>query len=116
VFIATQPSVFPHASIGRGSAVRIGAVVHIRTRLLSGSSVPIGWIAVADPLTLYTPAEHEAVLAHLRRLDFSATVFGIAARQNLTHMSAVTERYARALATHRDDPELVVDPASGSTP
>lgn len=107
VFIATNASVFPHAWIGARSAIRIGAVVHIRTVLPAESSVPILWIAVGDPPEFYPAQDGERVLAHLRRLDFVSTVFGVE-RKDRRHMPEVAKRYTRALARHRND--RVVDP------
>lgn len=47
VFVATGAAVFHGAQIGQGSEVRINGTVHLRTRLEPGSTVPIGWVAVA---------------------------------------------------------------------
>lgn len=55
VFIATGAAIFHGAEIGRGSEVRINGTVHLRTRLESGSVVPIGWIAVGDPAQILPP-------------------------------------------------------------
>src|SRR5258708_25767759 len=49
VFLATGTTVFNGAHIGTKAEVRINGVVHIKTKLPSGSTVPIGWLAVADP-------------------------------------------------------------------
>jgi carbonic anhydrase/acetyltransferase-like protein (isoleucine patch superfamily) len=103
VFVATHASVFPHAVVGAGSTIRIGAVVHIRTVLQPGTSLPIGWIAAGDPPELYPPGEGRRILEHLARLDFTATVFGVEREADLAHMPRAMQRYARALARHRDD-------------
>jgi len=104
VFIATHASVFPHARIGSGSTIRIGAIVHIRTVLPPGTSLPIYWIAIGDPPELFPPADRESLLDRLRGLDFTSTVFGVARRDaGLAHMPETMRRYAKALARHRDD-------------
>lgn len=45
VFVATGVRIFNGAQIDRGSEVRINAIVHLRTHLGEGSTVPIGWVA-----------------------------------------------------------------------
>lgn len=55
VFLATGVSAFPGARIGRGSEVRINAVVHVNTVLAPETVVPIGWIAAGDPARLFRP-------------------------------------------------------------
>ena len=47
-FIATGASVFNGARIGTNSEVRINGVVHLRTVLEPGTTVPIAWVAGAD--------------------------------------------------------------------
>jgi len=103
-FIATGASVFPHAVVGARSAVRIGAVVHIRTVLPPDTSLPIQWIAAGDPPELYPPGEGERILRHLRELDFTATVFGVkrSAAQSGDRLE-VMEKYTRSLFRHRED-------------
>jgi carbonic anhydrase/acetyltransferase-like protein (isoleucine patch superfamily) len=49
VFIATGAAVFHGAVLGRGSEVRVNAVVHLKTNLPAGATVPIGWVAAAIP-------------------------------------------------------------------
>src|SRR6185295_14504803 len=44
VFIATGASLFPGAVAGRGCELRINSVVHVNSRLVPGTVVPIGWI------------------------------------------------------------------------
>jgi carbonic anhydrase/acetyltransferase-like protein (isoleucine patch superfamily) len=98
VFLATGASVFPAARIGRGSEVRVNAVVHLRTVLAEGSTVPIGWIAVGDPAQQFPPVQHEQIWAVQRELDFPGFVFGID-RDDPDAMVRLTERYADALLT-----------------
>ncbi len=77
VFIATGASVFHGARIGRGSEVRINAVVHLRTRLPPGTTVPIGWVAVGDPPHILPPDQNEAIWSALAPLDFPGFVYGV---------------------------------------
>lgn len=105
VFIATGVRIFNGARIGRGSEVRINAVVHLRTELPEGSTVPIGWVAVGSPAQLFSPDRHEEIWALQRELDFPGYVFGLD-RDTPDLMVQLTERYARNLARHADDRPL----------
>ena len=77
VFIATGASVFHGAVIQEGSEVRINGVVHIKTRLPQNSTVPIGWVAVGDPVQILPPDQHEAIWEVQKALNFPLTVYGI---------------------------------------
>jgi len=61
VFIATGASVFHGADLGFGVEVRVNAVVHLRTRVLEHSVIPIGWVAVGDPAHIMPPDQHDAI-------------------------------------------------------
>lgn len=97
VFVATGASVFPAAHLGRGSEVRINGVVHLRTNLRAGETVPIGWVAVGDPAVILAPGDSDAIWAVQQELDFPGFVFGVDREAGDT-MVQLTERYARALA------------------
>jgi gamma-carbonic anhydrase len=101
VFIATGASVFPGAHVGHGSEVRIGAVVHVNSKLRPGTTVPIGWIAVGDPADLFPPDAHEELWPVQRAMDFPRTVFGLE-RAEAT-MDRISARYAERFGRHRDD-------------
>ena len=94
-------AVFPGASIGRGSEVRINAVVHVTTRLAEGTTVPIGWIAVGDPAELFPPDRHEELWAVQEQMDFPGTGFGMP-RAEAT-MERVARRYSESFGRHRGD-------------
>jgi carbonic anhydrase/acetyltransferase-like protein (isoleucine patch superfamily) len=102
VFLATGVRVFNGARIDRGSEVRINAVVHLRTHLPEGSTVPIAWVAVGDPAQLLSPDRHDQIWAIQQELDFPGYVFGLD-RATPDLMAQLTERYAAKLARHRDD-------------
>ncbi|GAA1447227.1 gamma carbonic anhydrase family protein [Leifsonia poae] len=107
VFIATGARVFNGAVIGRGSEVRIDGIVHLRTTLAPGTTVPIGWVAVGDPARILSPDQHDEIWAAQRELDFPGYVFGIdPARLDRPFMVELTERYARALAGNADDEQV----------
>jgi carbonic anhydrase/acetyltransferase-like protein (isoleucine patch superfamily) len=102
VFLATGSRIFNGAVIGRGSEVRIDAIVHLRTELPRGTTVPIGWIAVGAPPLIAPPERHEEIEARQRELDFPEYVFGLD-RDTPDLMVQLTERYGARLARHRDD-------------
>jgi carbonic anhydrase/acetyltransferase-like protein (isoleucine patch superfamily) len=98
VFIATGATIFNGARIGRRAEVRINGIVHLRTALPEGATVPLGWIAVGDPAEILPPHEHERIWAIQKALDFPRYVFGVerpAADQSI--MPQVMQRYAKAL-------------------
>jgi carbonic anhydrase/acetyltransferase-like protein (isoleucine patch superfamily) len=101
VFLATGASVFPGARIGHGSEVRIGAVVHVNSKVQPGTTVPIGWIAVGDPADLFPPEAHDELWPVQRAMDFPRTVFGLE-RAEAT-MERVSARYAESFGRHRGD-------------
>jgi carbonic anhydrase/acetyltransferase-like protein (isoleucine patch superfamily) len=101
VFLATGVSVFPGARIGRGSEVRINAVVHVNSRVEPETTVPIGWVAVGDPARLFSPDAHDELWEIQAAMDFPGTVFGLT-REEAT-MERVCARYAESFARHRED-------------
>jgi carbonic anhydrase/acetyltransferase-like protein (isoleucine patch superfamily) len=104
VFLATGATVFNHAVIGERAEVRINGVVHLRTVLPAGATVPIGWVAVGDPAAILPPESHDEIWAIQKPLDFPKTVFGIdRPPEGGSIMPHVMPRYARALARHRTD-------------
>ena len=115
VFIATGGSVFHGARLGKGSEVRINGVVHIKTVLEPGATVPIGWVAVGVPAKLFPPGEHEAIWDIQKDLDFPCTAYGLERAD--ASVRKITQVMAARLATHADDEVVRVDEArdAGST-
>lgn len=101
VFVATGASIFHAAQVGKGAEVRINAVVHLRTRLPPGATVPIGWVAVGDPAQLFPPDQHDAIWAVQKPLNFPQTVYGIARED--ADMVKITRGLAASLGSHADD-------------
>src|SRR5262245_31816742 len=101
-FIATGVAIFHGAHVGHGSEVRINGVVHLKTRLAPGSSVPIGWIAVGDPARLLPPDRHDEIWDIQKPLNFPLTVYGID-RDTPDLMAAITRRLSDTLGAHRQD-------------
>ena len=102
VFVATGASIFHGAQVGKGSEVRINGIVHLKTRLAPGSSVPIGWIAVGDPARILSPDKQDEIWAIQKPLNFPLTVYGLD-RDTPDLMREVTRRLSAALGAHRDD-------------
>jgi carbonic anhydrase/acetyltransferase-like protein (isoleucine patch superfamily) len=108
-FLATGATVFNGATIGRRAEVRINGVVHIRTAVPAGATVPIGWVAVGDPAEILSPSEHGRIWAIQRELGFAREVWGLEpAGPGEMIMPEVTERYGRALGRHLED--RILDP------
>ena len=101
VFVATGAAVFHGAHIGRGCEIRINGVVHLKTRLPAGETVPIGWIAVGDPATILPPDAHDRIWEIQQPLNFPLTVYGFDRAE--ADMVKITRRLAERLASHRLD-------------
>ncbi len=108
VFLATGATVFNGARLGRGSQVRINGLVHLRTVLPPGSMVPIGWVAVGDPVLIRATSDHDDIWAVQKDLDFPGYVFGMErppAGQSI--MPALMPRYAAALRRRHEQDRLL---------
>ncbi len=104
VFLAAGSRVFNGARLGERVVVRINAVVHIRTSIDAGATVPIGWVAIGDPARILPPDRDDEITPRLRELSFAKYVFGVdRPADGGSIMPAAMPRYARALARHRDD-------------
>ncbi len=103
-FLAAGSTVFNQAVIGARAEVRINAVVHLKTYLPVGCTVPIGWVAVGHPVQILPPDRHEAIWEVQKTLDFPKTVFGVERpKDGKSLMPSVMPRYARALRRHLQD-------------
>lgn len=103
-FLATGATVFNGARIGTRAEVRINGVVHIRTVLPADVVVPIGWVAVGDPVEILPPKDHDRIWAIQEPLNFPRTIFGLdRAPAGETIMPELTRRYSRYLGGHRND-------------
>lgn len=101
VFIATGAAVFHAARLGRGSEVRINGVVHLKTHVAAGATVPIGWVAVGNPAQILPPGEHDRIWEIQQPLNFPLTVYGIERAE--ASMEKITRRISEALASHASD-------------
>ena len=113
VFLATGTTVFNGARIGTGSEVRINGVVQLRTVLPPNSTVPIGWIAVGNPVEILPPNQHAQIWSLQKPLDFPRYVFGVPrAPEGESMMPAVMPRYAALLRRHEADRILQEHPSN----
>ncbi|RJG27991.1 gamma carbonic anhydrase family protein [Massilia cavernae] len=101
VFVATGAAVFHAARLGKGCEVRIHGVVHLRTDVAAGDTVPIGWVAVGSPAQYFPASEHEKIWQLQMPLDFPLTVYGLDRAD--ASMVAVTRAMSTMLGTHLDD-------------
>ena len=104
VFIATGAAIFHGAHLGKGSEIRVNAVVHLRTHHAAGAIVPIGWVAVGEPASVLPPDEHERIWAIQKPLNFPLTVYGFEREE--ADMVKITRRLAGNLASHRKDQQV----------
>ncbi|WP_332666315.1 gamma carbonic anhydrase family protein [Aeromicrobium sp.] len=100
VFIATGASLFPGSSVETGSEMRINSVLQVNSRIGSGESLPIGWVAVGDPAQMFPPDRHDEIWAIQRGLDFGGTVYGVPKGAS---MRDIMKQQAEFFAPHRDD-------------
>jgi carbonic anhydrase/acetyltransferase-like protein (isoleucine patch superfamily) len=104
VFIATGASIFHGARLCEGSEVRINGVVHIKTELPKDETVPIGWIAVGNPVKILPPEKHEEIWGIQKPLDFPKCVYGVERNPNgQTNMPEIMEMMTKTLKSHQDD-------------
>ena len=101
VFVATGASIFHGAHVGKGSEIRINGIVHLKTTLLPGSTVPIAWVAVGDPAAILPPQEHEKIWEIQKPLNFPLTAYGLA--RDEADMIKITRRMSERLASHQGD-------------
>ena len=101
VFIATGAAVFHSARLGKGSEVRINGVVHLKTYVADGATVPIGWVAVGNPAQILPPGDHERIWEIQKPLDVPFTVYGF--ERSEATMQKITRRISEALGSHASD-------------
>jgi carbonic anhydrase/acetyltransferase-like protein (isoleucine patch superfamily) len=101
-FIASGAKVFNGAILEDASGVALGGIVHVKSRLTKGSSVPMQHIAVGNPATIYAPEK----APELRdKIDFYADVFNLDPGDDVRARAA--ETYAKFLRKmHAQDSAL----------
>lgn len=106
VFIATGASIFHGAKLCKGSEVRINGVVHIKTVLPQNEFVPIGWIAIGNPVKILPTENHDEISSIQKPLNFPKYVYGVDQElegENTMHMHEIMKVMTNALKAHVDD-------------
>ncbi|HZV76894.1 MAG TPA: gamma carbonic anhydrase family protein [Candidatus Babeliales bacterium] len=101
-FLAAGSKVFNGATLEKGSGVALGGIVHVKTRLRAGESVPMQHVASGDPATIVPPARAPEVHA---KMNFYEDVFNLEPSDDVRAQAAQT--YAKFLRkTHAQDAAL----------
>jgi carbonic anhydrase/acetyltransferase-like protein (isoleucine patch superfamily) len=108
-FLATGATVFNGAVIGEGASLAVNEIGHIEAILPAGARVPIGWIAVGDPVEIISPQEDEKRRELMEPQDFYRTVFGADRESVGQMMPEIMRRYTRSLGSHRMDCTLDIE-------
>jgi carbonic anhydrase/acetyltransferase-like protein (isoleucine patch superfamily) len=104
VFLATGVTVFHGAHIGHRAEVRVNGVVHVRSSVAAGATVPIAWVAVGDPARILPPDRHDEIWSVQEPLNFPQVVYGVdRAAGGGVDMQEVTRRVIAGLAAHGND-------------
>jgi hypothetical protein len=70
----------------------------------------MGWFAGGDPAELVSPTDWERIRSLMGPLDYAGTVFGVSGPPGESMMPDIARRYSRALALHRYDEIVDVEP------
>jgi carbonic anhydrase/acetyltransferase-like protein (isoleucine patch superfamily) len=101
-FVAGGAKIFNGATLERGSGVALNGIVHVKSRLPAGETVPMQHIAFGDPATIYPPDQAPEIHA---RMNFYADVFNLEPGDDVRARAA--EVYAKFLRkAHAQDAPL----------
>lgn len=104
VFIATGASIFHGAKLCKGSEVRINGVVHIKTILPENHIVPIGWIAIGNPVEILPTEKHDEIWSIQKPLNFPEYVYDVDRELEAENtMHEIMKMMTNTLKTHTDD-------------
>jgi carbonic anhydrase/acetyltransferase-like protein (isoleucine patch superfamily) len=104
VFIATGAAIFHGAHLGKGCEVRVNGVVHLKSYLQPGETVPIGWVAAGNPAKILSSNQHEEIWSIQKPLNFPLIAYGIDRKE--ADMRRITERVTELLGSHKDDSDF----------
>jgi carbonic anhydrase/acetyltransferase-like protein (isoleucine patch superfamily) len=90
-------------ALRKNAEVRINGVVHIKTVLAEGETVPIGWVAVGSPARIFPPHEHDKIWEIQGGLDFPMTVYGVDRNRSKDVMGEISEYMVETLSSHFGD-------------
>jgi carbonic anhydrase/acetyltransferase-like protein (isoleucine patch superfamily) len=86
-FVAGGAKIFNGATLERGSGVALGAIVHVKSRVTAGASVPMQHIAFGNPATIYPPEKAPEIHS---KMNFYADVFNLEAGADVRARAAET--------------------------
>jgi carbonic anhydrase/acetyltransferase-like protein (isoleucine patch superfamily) len=101
-FVASGAKIFNGATLERGSGVALNGIVHVKSRLRGGESVPMEHIAFGNPATIYPPEKAPEIHA---KINFYADVFNLEPGDDVRARAA--ETYSKFLRkAHAQDSTL----------
>jgi len=104
VFVATGASVFHGSKIGSGAEIRINATVHLKTIFTANEVLPIGWIAIGNPMKMFAPKDNNEIWEIQEALNFPDLVYGLAEREDMKNANTkLCQIMSQRLSTHMDD-------------
>jgi carbonic anhydrase/acetyltransferase-like protein (isoleucine patch superfamily) len=104
VFLATGVSIFHGATIKKGSEIRINGVVHLKTVFPENETLPIGWVAVGNPMKMFAPDKHDEIWELQKKLNFPNLVYGIQVQENVGNINKILcEKMSERLSKHKSD-------------
>jgi carbonic anhydrase/acetyltransferase-like protein (isoleucine patch superfamily) len=104
VFLATGVSIFHGATIKKGSEIRVNGVVHLKTVFPENEILPIGWVAVGNPMKMFPPDQHDEIWEIQKKSNFPNLVYNISERENLEDINKkICETMSERLKEHKSD-------------
>ncbi len=104
VFLATGVSIFHGAMIKKGSEIRVNGVVHLKTVFPENKTLPIGWVAVGNPMQMFPPDKHEEIWEIQKKSNFPNLVYDIPGREDLADINKkLCEIMSERLNEHKSD-------------
>ena len=104
VFLATGVSIFHGATIKKGSEIRVNGVVHLKTLFPENETLPIGWIAVGNPMQMFPPDKHDEIWEIQKKLNFSNLVYNIPKKENIMDLNkTLCKTMSERLNEHKND-------------
>lgn len=114
VFLATGVSIFHGAVIKKGSEIRVNGVVHLKTVFPENEVLPIGWIAVGNPIQMFSPDRHKEIWEIQKQLNFPDWVYDIPLRGESSELNKqICEIMSDRLRNHSSD--RILDSGKSST-
>jgi carbonic anhydrase/acetyltransferase-like protein (isoleucine patch superfamily) len=126
-FIASGSRIFNGATMGDGSGVALGGIVHVNAQLPKNASVPMQHIAYGSPAKIVPPEKAPEVA---KQLNFYANVFniddgeGARAKAAQTYaqflrkvhaQDSVLDAHANTAPTRRGEPDTLQAPVEAET-